>query len=180
MDTNVKKLTTAAALLAICIVSQFFKNTSVFITGPIINTCLIICVLSCGLPWAILLSVVTPVTAFLITGAPVMKAIPAIMPFIMAGNVLLALGVWFFAGKKKTSVKVLVAGVVGSIVKAVFMALTISYGLLIVTPLPEKMQPMLPKLQFTYSAVQLITALIGTVLAAVIWIPLQKAGKNPE
>lgn len=109
-----------------------------------------------------------------------MKAIPAIMPFIMAGNVLLALGVWFFAGKKKTSVKVLVAGVVGSIVKAVFMALTISYGLLIVTPLPEKMQPMLPKLQFTYSAVQLITALIGTVLAAVIWIPLQKAGKNPE
>ena len=169
MDTNVKKLTTAAALLAICIVSQFFKNTSVFITGPIINTCLIICVLSCGLPWAILLSVVTPVTAFLITGAPVMKAIPAIMPFIMAGNVLLALGVWFFAGKKKTSVKVLVAGVVGSIVKAVFMALTISYGLLIVT-----------KLQFTYSAVQLITALIGTVLAAVIWIPLQKAGKNPE
>ena len=110
MNTNVKKLTTAAALLAICIVSQFFKNTSVFITGPIINTCLIICVLSCGLPWAILLSVVTPVTAFLITGAPVMKAIPAIMPFIMAGNVLLALGVWFFAGKKKTSVKVLVAG----------------------------------------------------------------------
>jgi len=163
MNPKVKRLTTAAALLAICIVSQFFKNTSVFITGPIINTCIIICVMACGLPWAILLSIVTPVTAFIITGAPVMKVIPGIMPLIMVGNALLALG-----------------SCIGSVIKAGFMALTISYGLLLTTALPEKMAPMLPKLQFTYSVVQLITALVGTALAAVIWIPLNKFADNPE
>ena len=36
MNDKTKKITTAAALLAICIVSQFFKNFSVYITGPII------------------------------------------------------------------------------------------------------------------------------------------------
>ncbi|MEE5990410.1 MAG: ECF transporter S component [Lachnospiraceae bacterium] len=180
MNPKVKRLTTAAVLLAICIVSQFFKNTSVFIAGPVINTCIIICVMACGLPWAILLSLVTPVTAFIITGAPVMKVIPGIMPLIMVGNALLALGVWIIARKKKTSKNLLIGSCIGSVIKAVFMALTISYGLLLTTALPEKMAPMLPKLQFTYSVVQLITALVGTAFAAVIWIPLNKSADNPE
>ena len=41
MKITTKQITTTAVLLAICIVSQFFKNTSVYITGPIINACLI-------------------------------------------------------------------------------------------------------------------------------------------
>ena len=34
-------------MLAICLVSQFFKNLSVYITGPIINAALILTVLLC-------------------------------------------------------------------------------------------------------------------------------------
>jgi len=98
----------------------------------------------------------------------------------MVGNALLALGAWIIARKKKTSKNLLIGSCIGSVIKAVFMALTISYGLLLTTALPEKMAPMLPKLQFTYSVVQLITALVGTALAAVIWIPLNKFADNPE
>lgn len=51
MKITTKQITTTAVLLAICIVSQFFKNTSVYITGPVINACLILAVLSVGIPW---------------------------------------------------------------------------------------------------------------------------------
>ena len=93
MKITTKQITTTAVLLAICIVSQFFKNTSVYITGPVINACLILAVLSVGIPCGIILSVITPVTSFFITGSPIIGAIPAIMPCIMAGNALLVLGV---------------------------------------------------------------------------------------
>ena len=49
MKITTKQITTTAVLLAICIVSQFFKNTSVYITGPIINACLIIAALGAGM-----------------------------------------------------------------------------------------------------------------------------------
>ena len=71
MKITTKQITTTAVLLAICIVSQFFKNTSVYITGPIINACLIIAALDAGMACGIILSVITPVTSFLITGSHV-------------------------------------------------------------------------------------------------------------
>ena len=164
----------AAVLLAICIVSQFFKNFSVYITGPVINACLILAVITCGVFWASVLAVVTPLTAFVITGAPVMKAVPAIMPLIMLGNLVLTLTVWFFVKKKADNRSVIIGGVAGSILKAAVMALTISYGLLSLITLPEKMQVMLPVLRSTYSLTQLLTALIGTVYAYIIWLVLKK------
>ena len=85
MKITTKQITTTAVLLAICIVSQFFKNTSVYITGPVINACLILAVLSVGIPCGIILSVITPVTSFFITGSPIIGAIPAIMPCIPSG-----------------------------------------------------------------------------------------------
>ena len=39
-----RQITTTALLLALCIASQFLKNTSVYITGPIINCILIVAV----------------------------------------------------------------------------------------------------------------------------------------
>ena len=73
MKITTKQITTTAVLLAICIVSQFFKNTSVYITGPIINACLIIAALGAGMACGIILSVITPVTSFLIPEAMVPK-----------------------------------------------------------------------------------------------------------
>jgi hypothetical protein len=60
---TVRDIAITGILLAICIVFQIFKNMSVFITGPVVNACLIICALSTGLIPAMILSVITPVTS---------------------------------------------------------------------------------------------------------------------
>ena len=94
-----KEIVITAALLAVCIISQFFKNLSVFITGPVINACLIIAVLSAGLASGIILSIITPVTAYIIAASPVMMAVPGIIPLIMAGNAVLVLATYFLLKK---------------------------------------------------------------------------------
>lgn len=176
---NTRSLAYAAILLAICIVSQFFKNLSVYITGPIINTCLIICVLTAGLPWAIILSIITPITAFIITGNPLMSAIPIIIPCIMVGNAILAVSVALLKDKFGEKAGFPISMVIGSVLKFVFMGVVIS---LIIIPnlLPEKMLPKINAFQMTFSVTQLITALIGSVLAYIIWLPLSKSLKNEQ
>lgn len=82
MKIKTKQITVTAIMLAICLVSQFFKNLSVYITGPIINAALILTVLYAGMACGIILSIITPVTSFFITGSPVMAAIPAMFPCI--------------------------------------------------------------------------------------------------
>ncbi len=97
MKINTKMLCRAAILLALCIASQFLKDTSVYITGPIINAILIIATLSCGFIGASAIALITPLTAWLITGSPVMSSYPAIVPCVMLGNVILVSCVWLFS-----------------------------------------------------------------------------------
>lgn len=167
MNDKTKKLVYAAALLAICVISQFFKNASVYITGPIINACLIICVLMAGLSWAVVLSVITPVTSYFITGSPIVSAIPLIMPCIMVGNIILVVAVALLKDKMGENVGFPVAMVIGSALKALFMGIVIS---LIIIPnmLPEAMLPKMAVFQTTFSVTQLFTALIGSALAFII------------
>lgn len=56
MKIKTKQITVTAIMLAICLVSQFFKNLSVYITGPIINAALILTVLYAGMACGIILS----------------------------------------------------------------------------------------------------------------------------
>lgn len=181
MNTATKKITSCAALLAICIVSQFFKNTSVYITGPIINACLVIAVLTVGLSYSLILSVITPITAFLITGNPLMSAVPLLMPCIMIGNMIFVLFISLIYNKKKGSenTKLILGSIFGSIFKTLFMGITISLVLLPMyisseSPLFKKLQVF----QFNFSWTQGITAAIGCILAYFIWVPLKKAIKS--
>lgn len=173
MKITTKQMTTTAILLAICIASQFFKNFSVYITGPIINTCLIIATLSVGMACGMILSVITPVTSFLITGSPIMAAIPAIIPCVMAGNILLVLGVGLVNKKKKSNGSLLFGMVAGSVVKALFMGVVIAL-ILIPNLIPEAMEAKMVVFQTTFSVTQLFTSLIGSVYAFILWIPLKK------
>ena len=66
MKLKTRQITVTAILLAICIVSQFFKNLNVYITGPIINAALILTTVYAGLACGIILSVITPITSFFI------------------------------------------------------------------------------------------------------------------
>ena len=74
MSKSVKILCRTAVLLALCIASQFLKNLSVYLTGSIINAILVIATLSCGFWSGIAISLVTPVTSWLITGSQIGRA----------------------------------------------------------------------------------------------------------
>lgn len=181
MKLTTKRLVQTAFLLAICIASQYFKNLSVYVTGPIVNTTIIIATLAIGLWSGILISVIAPVTAFFFTGSPIMAAIPLMFPVVMAGNAVLAVSVWYFQEKLPFKWKLPAGLVAGSILKAVFMGAVVILIILPVfggnvagkLPKPEALPKVLATAKVTFSVTQLITALIGSALAYIIWIPLK-------
>lgn len=175
MKITTKQITTTAVLLAICIVSQFFKNTSVYITGPVINACLILAVLSVGIPCGIILSVITPVTSFFITGSPIIGA-SGDHAVYHGGNALLVLGVGLVTKKCKGNGGLIAGMAAGSVVKALFMGIVISL-ILIPNLLPAPMEAKMAVFQTTFSVTQLVTSLIGSVYAFILWIPLKKVVK---
>lgn len=177
MKLTPKQIAATAVLLALCIVSQLFKNASVYITGPVVNACIILAGLSMGLPCGIILSIITPITAFLIAGSPIMSAIPAIIPCIMVGNILLVTCVCLLKDKGNGRLVLPVSMVTGCIVKSLFMGVVISL-ILIPMLIPEKLLPRMAVFQSTFSLTQLITAAIGSIYAYVIWTPLKKYLKN--
>ncbi len=245
MKWNVRLLCRTALLLALCIASQFFKNTSVFLTGSVVNTILIIATLSCGLLSGAAISVIAPLTSWWITGSPIMSAYPTIVPSVMVGNLILVAFVWLFAKwlkkrmpeSKKMSFSdgrfrqvlllvliacilwaaltiafisslasvlqigktspllivslVMIAGVflvfvslwalvarmpqswtlvagmvIGSVVKALFLWLVI-VKIILPAGAPEQVK-------MTFSVTQLLTSLIGSAIAFLVWIPLKK------
>ena len=173
MKLTTNQIAQTGLLLALCIASQFFKNMSVYITGPIVNTIIIIAVLAVGLFSGLIISIIAPITAYLITASPIITAIPAVMPMIMIGNCILAVFVWLFQKKICFTGSIPIGMIVGSIVKSLFMALAIVNVLfsLFGSALNEKQLAMG---KITFSTTQLITALIGCVMAYLIWLPLKK------
>ena len=179
-----RQIATTAILLAICIVSQFFKSLSVYITGPIVNLCLILTVMTAGLVWGVILAIITPVTAFFIAASPVMSAVPGIIPLIMLGNAVLVVMTYFFFkpamadDKPLISVRSVVMAVLSCVAKGIVMGVSIAWWLL-PTFIPEasKLRAKLPVFQTTFSITQLITALIGFVYFFIIWKPVKKIYK---
>ena len=182
-----KQIAITAILLAICIVSQFFKNLSIFITGPIINVCIALAVTLVNLPCGIILSVITPVTAYIIAASPVMMAVPGIIPLIMAGNAVLAVAVHFLLKKDVLgtkglySVKSYVMAIICALLKGAFMGLTISLWLLpTFIPAESPLRGNMATFLITFSLFQFITACIGFVYFFIIMIALKKVIKNAD
>lgn len=182
MNIKTRQLVQTALLLALCIASQYFKNLSVYITGPIVNVTILIATLAVGLWSGIFLSIVAPVTAFFFTGSPIMAAIPLMFPAVMAGNAVLAVTVWYFQNKLSFKGKLPVGLIAGSVLKAIFMGVVIVliilpiFGSNIATklPNPDALPKVLATAKVTFSITQLTTALIGSALTYVIWLPLKK------
>lgn len=182
MSIKTRQLVQTALLLALCIASQYFKNLSVYITGPIVNVTILIATLAVGLWSGIFLSIVAPVTAFFFTGSPIMAAIPLMFPAVMAGNAVLAVTVWYFQNKLSFKGKLPVGLIAGSVLKAVFMGIVIVliilpiFGSNVATklPNPDALPKVLATAKVTFSITQLTTALIGSALTYVIWLPLKK------
>lgn len=161
---KLNRFTRTAILLALAVASQFLKNLSVYITGPIVNCILVICVLYCGLGNAALLSAVLPLTSWLITGSPIMTAMPMIVPCIMAGNFVLVLFVWLFSRRESSGARLAAGMAIGCLAKAAFMWLTVSCLVIsIAGPDSGLPAPALAAAKLTFSLTQLITSAIGCV-----------------
>ena len=185
MKITTKQITTTAVLLAICIMSQYFKSMSPYsqyITGPIVNATLIIATLLAGLMSGVVISIISPITAFFFTGSPIMAGIPLMFPLIMAGNMIIVFFTYFFSNKAKFPFHLEIGLVLGSIVKATFMGLLVIYIIFpnfgnnigARLPKPEALPKVLEAAKITFSITQLITALLGSALAYIILNPLKK------
>ncbi len=179
-QTLTKQIAITAVLLAVCIASQIFKTLSVYITGPIVNLCLILATLTAGLTWGIVLAIITPVTAFIIAASPVMNVVPGIIPLIMLGNIVLVVMVHFLFKPAISgegffiNVRSVIMAILSALAKGCFMGLTIALWLLPTfipeaSPIREKM----PVFQTSFSITQFITALIGFVYFFIVWKPLK-------
>ena len=171
MLSKTQKLTYTAMLLAIAMISMIVKGGGslvvIFVTGAVVNACIIIASHLCGLSYGIALSILTPIAAYFISPNPVHQTLPIVVICIMAGNAILALCVSLISQKGNAKIMLPASMAAGSILKAVFMGVTISLIILpnlIPVKLPDKV-PAIPLLQYTFSVVQLFAALVGSVYA---------------
>ncbi len=149
MNTSVKWLTRAAILLALALAVQSLRLGQ-YITGPVVNAVLLSGAVLVG-PWgAAAIGLLTPLTAYLLGQLNPVLA-PAI-PFIMAGNALLA--VLFGYGRK---LNVYLAVILAAVAKYLLLAGAVRY----VLSLP-------PKVGVALQLPQLFTALIGGVVALLV------------
>ncbi|NLD49503.1 MAG: ECF transporter S component [Clostridiaceae bacterium] len=163
---RIRFITRTSVLLALTVVLQYVGRivplgpNSNFIVGPLVNACLIISTYFVGILSGVVISILSVVGAIL-TGA----AMPLpLAPFIILGNLSLILAFYFLRSKK-------ILGVVsGAVLK--FAVIAISSGLIIpVLKLPpKKTQTML----FAFNWPQLVTALIGGVIAIIVINRLKK------
>lgn len=174
MKLTTKQITVTAVFLALAIASEFLKNMSVYITGSIINLILVMAVLFVGVGCASIIAIITPITSFMITGSPIMAALPLVIPAIIIGNEVLVLTLAFFK-KRHLAVRVAAAAVAKATTMGVLIALIIIPVLGPGTSLPEKA---LNTARITFSLTQLITALIGGALACIIFPIVKKETHN--
>ncbi len=112
----------------------------------------------------------------LITGSPIIGAIPAIMPCIMAGNALLVLGVGLVTKKCKGNGGLIAGMAAGSVVKALFMGIVISL-ILIPNLLPAPMEAKMAVFQTTFFRDAALTSPDRKRVCIYSLIPLKKVVK---
>jgi len=154
---STRKLTQLAILLAITLAFQMLGLPQP-LTGPAVNGMLIFSTLTVGPVGAALIGLLTPVIAFLrgILAPPLGPAIP----FIVVANWIY---IFAFVGLKK--INIYLGLLMGSILKLAVLAGAIQF-FIAVPPAVAK------ALQFP----QLITALVGGVIAFFVWSALGKTG----
>jgi len=181
---NIRKMVTTAILIALTIVFQLLRPVlggsniiSTYIIGSLINLALIVAACAVGLWSGVSVAIITPIIA-LIQGHSTLP----MMPWVMAGNLVLVVIFALFAQKDKTSLKVewvrwILIGVIATLVKYLVM----SFGQSLVL---TSAKGLAFNAAFGTAAVaqvvQIVTALIGTVLGGIIlpMLPADVVGKK--
>ena len=181
MKRKLRWITETAIMLALLVTLQALtKPMGQLVTGSFVNAVLAVSVLVGGLWCGVTVAVISPVLAYLLSIAPQILTVPA----IMVGNAVFVLLLHFLADPSgKNLVKQGTAWVTAAVAK--FAALYAIVVWVICGVLAESLlasgalkQPMLKALPATFSWPQLITALIGGAVALLIVPTLRKALKK--
>ncbi len=168
-------ITRTAIFTALLIVLQAVTVPlgNVIITGTIVNLLLIVTVMTCGFASGFTVAIISPVIAKFFGIGPLW----ILIPFIAAGNIVLIF-LWYLVGNQKIGHRY-IAHIAALIVAAIAKFLILYIGIVqIAIPLfldlPEQQASVISHM---FSISQLITALAGGVLAAMILPALKKAIK---
>ncbi len=162
-----KMITRTAMLLALTLVFQIgFRQFAQPVVGPLVNMMLLISVLLVGLPSALMIGILTPMIAFV---AGIIGVFPLI-PMIIAGNMLYILAFGWVRTKLSFKFKDYVSVLLAAVVKFLFLYAAVR------TILPLMIVEVKPPVIATFSLPQLYTALIGGVLALIVYnmLPFRK------
>ncbi|WP_110462580.1 ECF transporter S component [Ruminiclostridium sufflavum] len=176
MNERVLWITRTAALTALLIIMQAVTSTfgNTLVTGSIVNLILIVSVMTCGVSTGITVAVISPVCAKFFGIGPFWSLIP----FIIAGNIVLVI-LWKLIGKhtiKNLKISYAIALVAAAVSKFLVLYLGIvKIAIPVLLKLPE---PKAAVISSMFSVPQLITALIGGVLAIIILPVLNRAIKT--
>ena len=186
MRKKILWITETAVMMAMLIALQAItKPLGQLVTGSCVNVILAVTVLLCGLSSGITVALLSPVFAFLLSIAPQIITVPA----IMAGNTVYVVLLHLLADKKgKDLIKQGIALVAAAAAKFAVLYLLVvqvicglASGALLGQKLGENVllaPPMLEKLPAMFTWPQLFTALIGGALALAIAPVLRKALKR--
>ena len=165
-NSKVRYLTRTAMLLALTIALQIFGRAVIpgfsnLVVGPLVNACLLISTGLVGIYSGTVIAILSPFVA-LFTGAPI--PLPLLF-FVALGNFVLVFLFHIFKKKK----------VVGIISGAVVKFLVIYGSLILILPYFKVPAAQIAKLASnTFGWVQLITALIGGIVALPVILRLEK------
>jgi len=177
---SVKKLVLTGLLLGLVIAAQQFRwvNPQIgqFITGSLVNAILIIAAVWAGLSSGLIIGILSPVFAWLITPGPVMQMLPQLVLVIALGNIAIVVLAWLFRDKNIGFFGVGLA--LGSALKA---ALIWGGMLLLISPFmfgDNVPAPMQESLTGFWSINQWVTPFVGSVFVLLIRPALNKALKR--
>jgi hypothetical protein len=169
-------ITRTAVFIALLVVLQVSTAPlgNIFITGSAVNLLLVVSVMTCGLSSGITVCLLSPVLAKLVGIGPLWSLIP----FIILGNLTVSM-VWYFI-TRKTKANGIITYIFAIAAAAIMKFLILYLGIVkLAVPfllgLPEKQASVISGM---FSLPQLITALIGGVIAAMILPILQRSMKR--
>lgn len=170
---NTKTVTRTAILIALLVALQYATGSlGQFVTGSCVNLVLAVAALFVGLWSGVAVAVVSPFFAFLLGVGP--KLI-AIVPFIALGNLVYVLLLALLGKRFEKLPQSLVTVAAAAACKFLTLYLVVVRLVLPTLGLPEK-QVQVMSVMFSWP--QLVTALIGGVLALLIVPALKKALKE--
>lgn len=180
-NNKISYITQTAVMLALLIGVQLItRSFGQFITGSMVNLILLVSVFIIGIYGGVTVAVLSPLLAFL---AGVGPAFIQIIPFIALGNALFVIVAWLIARNfmVKLSTRDIVLSSAGLVAASVSKFLFLWLGIvLIALPLiPGIKEKQIAVISVAFSWPQLITALIGSVLAMII-VPLLKKALSKD